>query len=182
MLRHAFETLSPTAIRVDLRTGGNNLHSQAADRQAGRRSARPRSVSTGIVPDGPSADCPPVIRDTVIFSILDDEWPAVKRGLEKPDGLSGGFWPLPRPNSTCARLKYCTASLMFLGRVRDRDVPRFPTPARLGVLSFARVQPVLPPADPADHAITSVCLARRPRRTYRAADDRSEADRLRAAA
>ena len=85
MLRHAFETLSPTAIRVDLRTGGNNLHSQAAITKLGAvREATLRKHR--IVPDGPSADCPPVIRDTVIFSILDDEWPAVKRGLENRMG------------------------------------------------------------------------------------------------
>ena len=82
MLRHAFETLSPAAIRIDLRTGGNNLHSQAGIAKLGAvREATLRKHR--IVPDGPSADAPPIIHDTVIFSILNDEWPAVKRRLEQ---------------------------------------------------------------------------------------------------
>ncbi len=80
MLRHAFEVLSPTAIRVQLCTGGTNLHSQRAIAKLG-------AVREGvlrhsrIVPGGPSPTDPPVFRDTVFFSILADEWPTVKRGL-----------------------------------------------------------------------------------------------------
>ncbi len=72
MLRHAFETLG--AIRVQLATGGNNLHSQAAIAKLG-------AVKEGtlrkqrILADGTP-------RDTVYYSILDDEWPRIKAGLE----------------------------------------------------------------------------------------------------
>ena len=37
MLRHAFETLSPPAIRVQITTGGTNLHSQRAIEKLGAR-------------------------------------------------------------------------------------------------------------------------------------------------
>ena len=72
MLRHAFETLG--AIRVQFTTGGNNLHSQGAIAKLG-------AVREGvlrkqrILPDGTH-------RDTVYYSILDSEWPGVKRALE----------------------------------------------------------------------------------------------------
>lgn len=72
MLRHAFETLG--AIRVQFTTGGNNLHSQAAIAKLG-------AVKEGtlrkqrILPDGSP-------RDTVYYSILDNEWPAIKARLE----------------------------------------------------------------------------------------------------
>lgn len=75
MLRHAFETLSPPAVRVQLCTGGNNLHSQQAIAKLG-------AVREGILrnhrvlPDGS-------LRDTVVFSITCDEWPIVKRTLEQ---------------------------------------------------------------------------------------------------
>lgn len=75
MLRHAFEVLSPTAIRVQLCTGGNNLHSQHAIAKLG-------AVREGVLrnhrvlPDGS-------LRDTVVFSITRDEWPGVKRSLEQ---------------------------------------------------------------------------------------------------
>ncbi|MBL8765362.1 MAG: GNAT family N-acetyltransferase [Phycisphaerae bacterium] len=81
MLRHAFETLAPTAVRVEFKTGGTNRHSQSAIAKLG-------AVKEGvfrkhrIVPGGPDPAAPPVVRDTVVFSIVDDEWPAVKRGLE----------------------------------------------------------------------------------------------------
>ncbi len=80
MMRHAFERLSPTAIRVQLCTGGTNLHSQRAIAKLG-------AVREGvlrhsrIVPSGPEPDSPLIVRDTVFFSVLADEWPAVKRGL-----------------------------------------------------------------------------------------------------
>lgn len=80
MLRHAFESLSPPAIRVQITTNGTNLHSQAAIAKLGAvregvlRKAR-------IVP--PSLDRPePAVRDWVIFSILDEEWPRTKERLE----------------------------------------------------------------------------------------------------
>jgi RimJ/RimL family protein N-acetyltransferase len=81
MLRHAFETLSPSAIRVQLTTSGTNLHSQAAIAKLGAvregvlRKAR-------IMPPGLNR-AEPVVRDWVFYSILDNEWPAVKKRLEE---------------------------------------------------------------------------------------------------
>jgi RimJ/RimL family protein N-acetyltransferase len=72
LLRHAFEVLG--AVRVQLKTDGRNLQSQAAIERLG-------AVREGVLRkhmllyDG-------VLRDTVLYSILDDEWPAVKAGLE----------------------------------------------------------------------------------------------------
>jgi ribosomal-protein-alanine N-acetyltransferase len=80
MLRHAFERLTPTAIRVQLTTSATNLHSQRAIAKLG-------AVREGvlrnhrIVPSGPTPDDPPMFRDTVFFSILPDEWPTVKARL-----------------------------------------------------------------------------------------------------
>jgi ribosomal-protein-alanine N-acetyltransferase len=80
MLRHAFESLSPTAIRVQLTTNGTNLHSQAAIAKLG-------AVREGVLRKArimpPALDrTEPAIRDWVHFSILDDEWPTVKARLE----------------------------------------------------------------------------------------------------
>jgi RimJ/RimL family protein N-acetyltransferase len=72
LLRHAFEELG--AVRVQLKTDKRNLQSQAAIERLG-------AVREGIlrkhmlVRDG-------FIRDTVLYSITDDEWPAVKARLE----------------------------------------------------------------------------------------------------
>lgn len=72
LLRHAFEDLG--AVRVQFKTDLNNLHSQRAiEKLGGRREGvlrRYQTRSNGF------------IRDTVMFSILDEEWPAVKAGLE----------------------------------------------------------------------------------------------------
>lgn len=80
MLRHAFESLAPPAIRVQITTNGTNLHSQAAIAKLGAvREGLLRKAR--IVP--PSLDRPePAVRDWVIFSILDDEWPRIKEHLE----------------------------------------------------------------------------------------------------
>lgn len=80
MLRHAFERLSPGAIRVQFTTGGSNVHSQRAIAKLG---AVHEGVlrSFRIVPSGPDPADPPIVRDTVVFSVLDREWPDVKRGL-----------------------------------------------------------------------------------------------------
>lgn len=78
MLGHAFETLG--AIRVQFKTGHLNLHSQRAIAKLG-------AVLEGtlrnhmIEPDGRP-------RDTVVFSITDAEWPAVKAGLEARIGAA----------------------------------------------------------------------------------------------
>jgi N-acetyltransferase len=72
-LRYAFDELGAT--RVALKTDGRNLRSQAAIERLG-------AVREGVLrrhmrlPDG-------FIRDTVYFSILSDEWPAVKSRLEE---------------------------------------------------------------------------------------------------
>lgn len=72
LLRHAFETFG--VVRVQFKTDIRNARSRQSLEKLGavqegilRRSA--------IMPDG-------LIRDTVIYSILDTEWDAVKQGLE----------------------------------------------------------------------------------------------------
>jgi len=72
LLRHAFETLG--AIRVQLKTDRRNVHSQRAIAKLGalREGVLRKHV---IMADG-------YCRDSVMFSITDDEWPAVKAGLE----------------------------------------------------------------------------------------------------
>lgn len=72
-LTYAFDVLGAT--RVALKTDGRNLRSQAAIERLGaqREGALRRHMR---MPDG-------FIRDTVYFSILDDEWPAVKARLEE---------------------------------------------------------------------------------------------------
>jgi ribosomal-protein-alanine N-acetyltransferase len=72
LLRHAFETLG--AVRVQLKTDGRNLHSQRAIEKLG--TVREGTLRKHIIlPDG-------YRRDSVMFSITDEEWPAVKAGLE----------------------------------------------------------------------------------------------------
>lgn len=72
MLRHAFEVLGCT--RVELKTDGLNEKSRNAILRIGAKQEgilrRHTMTYSGR------------IRDTVYFSILDDEWPAVKAGLE----------------------------------------------------------------------------------------------------
>jgi N-acetyltransferase len=71
MLRHAFETLG--ALRVQLKTDARNVHSQRAIAKLGaRREGVLRKHM--VLGDG-------FVRDTVMFSIVDDDWPAVKAGL-----------------------------------------------------------------------------------------------------
>ena len=73
LLRHAFETLG--CNRVQLKTDLRNERSQAAIARLG-------AVREGVLrlqmvmPDG-------WVRDTVMFSIIASEWPAVKTRLEK---------------------------------------------------------------------------------------------------
>lgn len=72
MLRHAFEELG--CIRVELRTDVNNARSRAAILRIGAKEEgilrRHSTTASGRV------------RDTIYYSILDDEWPSVKAGLE----------------------------------------------------------------------------------------------------
>jgi len=72
LLRHAFEDLG--AVRVQLKTDKRNLQSQIAIERLG-------AIREGVlrkhmlVRDG-------FIRDTVLYSITDDEWPRVKARLQ----------------------------------------------------------------------------------------------------
>jgi len=73
LLAHAFETLG--ALRVQLKTDARNLQSQAALTKLGAvREGLLRKHMT--LPDG-------LQRDTVLFSITDEEWPDVRRLLEE---------------------------------------------------------------------------------------------------
>jgi RimJ/RimL family protein N-acetyltransferase len=72
LLRHAFETLG--AIRVQLKTDSRNERSQRAiERIGGVKEGVLRNHM--ILPDG-------TIRHSVFYSIIDSEWPGVKRRLE----------------------------------------------------------------------------------------------------
>ena len=80
LLRHAFEELG--AVRVQLKTDQRNRQSQAAIERLG-------AVHEGIlrkhmiVQDG-------YLRDTVMYSITEDEWPRIKQRLEaKMAGYAG---------------------------------------------------------------------------------------------
>lgn len=72
LLRHAFEGLG--ALRMQFKTDGRNLRSQRAIERLG-------AVKEGvlrkqrILHDG-------YVRDAAYYSITDDEWPAVRAGLE----------------------------------------------------------------------------------------------------
>jgi RimJ/RimL family protein N-acetyltransferase len=71
LLAHAFERLG--AIAVELRTSWFNRASQRAiERLGAKRDGVLRNHM--ILPDG-------TYRDTVVYSILDSEWPAVRRHL-----------------------------------------------------------------------------------------------------
>jgi RimJ/RimL family protein N-acetyltransferase len=70
-LRHCFETLG--CVRVALKTDGRNVRSQEAIARLG--AVREGTLRRHMNVRGYQ-------RDTVYFSILDDEWPAVKARLE----------------------------------------------------------------------------------------------------
>jgi N-acetyltransferase len=72
LMRHAFEDWN--AIRVALKTDVNNVHSQAAIKKLGAQ-FEGTLRNHRIRPDGS-------YRDTVIYSIIASEWPAVKARLE----------------------------------------------------------------------------------------------------
>jgi N-acetyltransferase len=71
MLRHAFETLG--CVRVQLKCDARNLRSAAAIAKLGAV-YEGRLRNHGILPDG-------FVRDTLMFSVLDSEWPRVEAGL-----------------------------------------------------------------------------------------------------
>jgi RimJ/RimL family protein N-acetyltransferase len=72
LLRHAFEALG--AARVQLKTDLRNLQSQTAIARLG-------AVREGVLRKYQMVR-DDFIRDTVMFSIIDSEWPGVKAGLE----------------------------------------------------------------------------------------------------
>jgi RimJ/RimL family protein N-acetyltransferase len=72
LLRHAFEELG--AVRVQLKTDLNNLQSQRAIEKLGaRREGVLRKYQTRS--NG-------TVRDTVVYSLIAEEWPEVKARLE----------------------------------------------------------------------------------------------------
>ena len=73
LLQHAFETLG--CIRVQLKTDSRNVRSQKAIERIG---AKKEGVLRNhmILPDGR-------IRHSVYYSIIDTEWPTVKKRLEE---------------------------------------------------------------------------------------------------
>lgn len=73
LMTHAFETLG--CIRVQLKTDSRNERSQKAIERIG---AKKEGILRNhmILPDGH-------IRHSVYYSILDDEWPGVKKNLEE---------------------------------------------------------------------------------------------------
>lgn len=73
LMKHAFETLG--AIRVQLKTDLRNERSQKAIERIG---AKKEGILRNhmILPDGR-------YRDSVFYSVLDSEWPEVKRKLEE---------------------------------------------------------------------------------------------------
>jgi N-acetyltransferase len=73
LMRHAFETLG--FHRVEYKTDARNARSRAAILKLG---ATQEGIFRKhmIMPDGH-------VRDSVFFSIVDSDWPAVKAGLEK---------------------------------------------------------------------------------------------------
>jgi N-acetyltransferase len=73
MLRHAFESLGCNA--VELRTHRLNDQSRAAIERLGAKLDGVLRQHI-IMPDGH-------VRDTAVYSIVRDEWPAVKAGLER---------------------------------------------------------------------------------------------------
>lgn len=72
LLRHCFDSLG--LVRVQLKTDGRNVRSQAAIARLG---ATKEGVLRRhkILPDG-------FVRDSVIFSVIDEEWPRVRQRLE----------------------------------------------------------------------------------------------------
>jgi len=72
LLKHAFEDWD--AIRVQLGTDIRNVHSQRAILKLGAK-FEGRLRNHGIRLDGS-------IRDTMLYSIIAEEWPVVKKGLE----------------------------------------------------------------------------------------------------
>lgn len=71
LLKHAFEDWG--AVRVELGTDSNNVHSQRAILKLGAK-FEGKLRNYGIRPDG-------TVRDAMLYSIIDSEWPEVKSKL-----------------------------------------------------------------------------------------------------
>ncbi len=80
LLGHAFETFG--AVRVQFKTDVQNLHSQRALEKLG-------AVREGVLRRY-QARSSGFVRDSVMYSITDAEWPAVKAGLQDRLGLRAG--------------------------------------------------------------------------------------------
>ncbi len=72
LMRHAFETLG--ALRIALKTDVNNLHSQRAIEKLG-------AVREGIIRRNAFRPEDNYRRDSVLYSVIVEEWPAVSAGL-----------------------------------------------------------------------------------------------------
>ena len=124
LLQHAFETLG--CIRVQLKTDLRNERSQKAIERIG-------AVKEGvlrnhmILPDGH-------YRHSVFYSILDTEWPGVKKrlgrddeaisvrraGLQPANFVFSNDWRAPSLGPTCdfrKRSSICTAAVLSVRRV-----------------------------------------------------------------
>lgn len=73
LLQYAFERLG--AVRVQLKTDERNLQSQRAIERLG-------AVREGVLRKHSIRPRDGYIRNTVMYSIVDDEWPAIKERLE----------------------------------------------------------------------------------------------------
>ena len=73
MLQFAFETLGLN--RVELKTAGTNLKSQRAMEKIG-------AIREGVLRRHSINDIG-VVRDTVYYSFISEEWPAVKENIFK---------------------------------------------------------------------------------------------------
>lgn len=83
LLTRAFEDLD--CVAVEFRTHWHNHQSRAAIARLGAKQdgvLRNHQFWPAAGPDGAPTD-PPVLRDTVVFSILDSEWPTVRLGLRE---------------------------------------------------------------------------------------------------
>ncbi|MGE7432683.1 GNAT family N-acetyltransferase [Kitasatospora sp. NPDC001175] len=94
MLRHAFETWQ--VQRISLRADARNLRSRAAIERLGATSEGVRRAhSRGL--DG-------VVRSTAFYSILDEEWPAVRDIIElRIAAATSPTAPDPKINQECLR-------------------------------------------------------------------------------
>jgi RimJ/RimL family protein N-acetyltransferase len=72
LLKHAFEDWG--AVRVQLGTDARNIHSQRAIVKLGAK-FEGRLRNHGVMPDG-------TVRDAMLYSIIAQEWPEVKAGLQ----------------------------------------------------------------------------------------------------